>query len=769
MLRPQKSLDSEALEIEGSWQEEEPNLVKMLLERSRSFPDRVAFRYLVDETESSSISYHALDDSARRLAVGLLERFEPGSPAALVFPPGLDFVKAFFGCVYAGILPVPATYPKPRRRSARLDSIIADSKPAAILTTERVMETLVESNAPESLPQPIWLSCEELERCDSSLWREPQIEGGDIAFLQYTSGSTKDPRGVAVSHENIAHNLMMIREGFGLARDISKVGVSWLPAYHDMGLIGGILESLYVGGTTVMMSPLSFLQRPFRWLQAISDYQAVVSGGPNFAYELCLRKIKPADLRGLDLSSWRVAFSGAEPIRGRTLRRFAELLSPCGFSDSSFYPCYGMAEATLLVTGGDGPNKITTCCIEAGTLQEQGRAVTCQPCADQSHVELVACGGPFLGEEISIVDPDTKTVCEDGVVGEIWIRGRNVAKGYHGQAEETASTFNARLAESLNKVDAPNVGFLRSGDLGFFLDGSLYVTGRRKELLIIRGRNHYPHDLEATIQSSSHHLIPGGGAALLVDHQGNDLLVLVQEVDRAAGRLEWESILAEIRRNVTIEHDVFVHEVILIRMGTLPRTTSGKVRHDDVRQQYLDGDLRVIDRWSFMTRADRSDSTDVNSSSPPIGLQQLMQLPETRDQDTLARAIQSRLMTWLSEATDVAESDLDPTRPLAETGLDSLTAMELIVHLESGLGLQLSPTVAWTYPTPELLARHLASELMPVEDPDTAREEVGSESERELDDDPHDGFEDLLAELERMPEDQVADFLTLEERLEASE
>jgi acyl-CoA synthetase (AMP-forming)/AMP-acid ligase II/acyl carrier protein len=739
---------------------EGPTLVEMLKFRSQSFPDRVAFQFLEDHRDSRTITYRQLDHSARRIAAALQERFEPGSSAAIVFPPGLGFVEAFFGCVYAGIVSIPATYPKPRRPSARLSAIVADARPAVILTTQRVLETLCDSSASEALDQKLWLSTDELEASSRAPWRDPGVKAGDIAFLQYTSGSTKDPRGVEVSHANIAHNLEMIRQGFALSHatehEAPEVGVSWLPAYHDMGLIGGILESIYVGGTTILMSPLSLLRRPERWLRAISDHRAVVSGGPNFAYELCVRKIRPRELEGLDLSSWRVAFSGAEPIRAETLRRFSEAFGSCGFSESAFYPCYGLAEATLLVTGGQGPGKVTKCSVQAAELQENGRAVAVAPSADQTQasIELVGCGRPLMGEEVLIVDPDTRLPCEDSVVGEIWIRGRNVARGYRNRSPSDGETFSGQLADS--REDS----FLRSGDLGFIRDGSLFVTGRLKELLIIRGRNHYPHDFEATVQGTHAKLTPGGGAAILIDQQGDELLVLVQEVDRATNPSQRESMIRDIRRNVTAEHDVFVHEVILIRTGTLPRTTSGKVRHADVKREYLAGDLGVISRWSFAQKdrqSQHSSSTDRLTHSSD--LKQLLQLPKIDDREKLAEEIQVRLMTWLRQIAEVQDNDLGPHRPFAEYGLDSLSAVELIGQLEEGLGLKLSPTVAWTYPTPASLARYISGLMTRSDGPDQEPQPAAPAE---------DTFDHLLSQLEQLPEDEVAAMLASDDRGETN-
>ncbi len=479
-----------------------------------------------------------------------------------------------------------------------------------------------------------------------------------------------------------------------------------------------------------------------------------LAAGPTSHMSFAYERSSLAELEGLDLSTWRVAFSGAEPIRAETLRRFAEAFGPCGFSDSAFYPCYGLAEATLLVTGGQGPGKVEKCCFDAAELQENGRAVPVERATNQreSSLELVGCGRPLMGEEVLVVDSDTRLHCDDGVVGEIWIRGRNVARGYRNRRTESGETFNGRLADS--REDS----FLRSGDLGFIRDGSLFVTGRLKELLIIRGRNHYPHDLEATVQGSHEQLIPGGGAAFLIGGPGDDdLLVLVQEVDRATDQAQWKLIINDIRRNVTAEHDVFVHEVILIRMGTLPRTTSGKVRYADVKRQYLDGELGVVSRWSFAENANRPEEQNaIRGRLHTSDLTLLLQLPSIDDREKLAAELQTRLMTWLRQLTDVPQDELEPHRPFAEYGLDSLSAVELIGRLEEGLGLKLSPTVAWTYPTPASLARHISGLMTSSDGPNSEPQSAPQDTE--------DSFEQLLSQLEELPEEEVAAMLARNDR-----
>lgn len=792
--RPDQTTSDQSQRADGRWQVS-TTLVDILSSRSETCPERVAFRFLEDESDSTTISYFALDRAARRIAAGLQQHVEPGSSVALVFPPGLDFIKSFLGCLYAGVLAIPATYPKPKRPSARLSAIVDDARPSAVLATRRVVDLIGDSAVSNQLGDPPWLSSDDLEANPHSNWKKQNVQPSDLAFLQYTSGSTKNPRGVMVSHGNILQNLEMIRQGFQLSPHGGQVGVCWLPAYHDMGLIGGILESLYIGGTTVLMSPLAFLQRPSRWLRAISDHRAVVSGGPNFAFELCMRKIKPEELEGVDLSSWEVAFSGAEPIRASTMRRFAKTYSQYGFSKSAFYPCYGLAEATLLVTGGNGPGEIATCTVDAIELQKNGRAVDAVPSQSSdgqqtiestaSPIEFVNCGRPPMDEEVLVVDPETCLPCDDNTVGEIWVRGSNIAQGYRNRPTDNEAVFGARLANG--RPDA----FLRTGDLGFIRDGSLFVTGRRNELIIIRGRNHYPHDLEATVQSGSPHLIPGGGSAFLIDRHDDDHLVLVQEVDRGSKKADWEQIIPEIRRSVTSEHDVFVHEVILIRMGTLPRTTSGKVRYSEVKQQYTDGELVIVHQWSVGQSAnpnaaladaatgdsindDRGDDTADRSTDDfeAVSMNDLMRrlaATQPSDQEAIAEELEMFLTRWLIHTSGTNDQDFDADRPFAEYGLDSLSSMELIAHLEKNLKLKLSPTIAWTYPNPSSLASHLAelhhqqwetesaSTMDAVADPETETETMNA--------DMNDDLNQLLAKLEEMPEDEAAEILATQEQL----
>jgi acyl-CoA synthetase (AMP-forming)/AMP-acid ligase II/acyl carrier protein len=572
------------------------SLVEMLEAQEAAYAQRIATVFCRDDGGRVEQTYAELARRAKSIAAGLQRGLRPGDRALLVFPPGMDFVSAFFGCIYAGVLAVPATYPKPRRPMPRLTAIAQDCRPTAVLTTSQTLATLEVARAAPELAGIQWIAIDEIPDAAAD-WVCPDLDRDSLAFLQYTSGSTSDPKGVMVSHGNLLHNLEMIHHGFGFGDTVpaESSAVFWLPSYHDMGLIGGILEPLYIGGRTVLMSPASFLQRPLRWLQMISQYNAVVSGAPNFAYELCVQKTTPEQRRELDLSCWRVAFCGAEPIRPCTLQSFAEAFEPCGFSEDAFYPCYGLAEATLIVTGGRGAARPTITNVARGELARH-RVVEI-PADSPDAQSLVACGGPLLEQDVSIVDPDSRLRCADDEVGEIWIASPAVARGYWNRPRENAATFDAHLAD-----DAAGTRYLRTGDLGFLADGQLYVTGRRKDVIIIRGRNHYPQDLERTAERAHDALCVSGGAVFALDGEDEERLVVVQEVDRQFRDGDYEPVLRAVRREIAREHDVEAHAVVLIRQADLPRTTSGKVQRQLCRQRYLQGDLKVLAQWIAPSR-----------------------------------------------------------------------------------------------------------------------------------------------------------------------
>ena len=656
-----------------------PTLIDLVQARASERPDRCVYTFLLDgEEEGPRLTYAELDTRARAIAALLARSGTPGDRALLLYPPGLDFITAFFGALYAGMIAVPAYPPGSKRTLPRLRAIYRDAQPTVALTTEANRDRFAKAAArlPE-LAEIRWLTTDTVADASADEWRPPSLGGDPIAFLQYTSGSTADPKGVSVSHGNLLHNEEMIRQAFGQSPE--SVIVGWLPLYHDMGLIGNVLQPLYVGATCVLMSPAAFLQQPRRWLAAIGRYRATTSGGPNFAYDLCVRRIDASEKAGLDLSSWRLAFNGAEPVRSHTLERFAREFAVCGFEAEAFYPCYGLAEATLFVSGRSrvpAPLPVHETFSEAAL--ESHRAEAALPSAGRT---LVGCGQAWLGQEVAIADPESCRRLAEDAVGEIWVAGPSVARGYWRQPEVTARDFGARLA---GETDAGE--FLRTGDLGFLHDGELFITGRLKDLLIVRGRNHYPQDIELTAEESHEALRPGCSAAFAVDD--DERLVVALEVERRAmaatrGAAAAETVADAVRQAVAEAHEVQIHEVVLLRFGAIPKTSSGKIQRHACRDAYLGGTLPAIGRSALAASAEADGAP--SDSAGELGRRDLLALAEA-DRRPLA---ESYLRQQVARLTGVAADRLDPERPLTSVGLDSLTAMELGSRLAADLGTSL--------------------------------------------------------------------------------
>lgn len=580
------------------------SLVDQLTTHASHHPDRTAYRYLVTgdaDGEIQEISYGRLATRSRAVAAWLQERGLAGTRAMLLYPPGLEFICGYLGCLAAGVVAVPGVPPQGRaqnhRALTRMKRLIADADAKVILGGREVISAL--SGMAEHLPELADITCvatEDIPDEAAAAWCEPDLTADSVAFLQYTSGSTSAPRGVMVTHGNLLDNERVISERMGHTEDViaeygHEMFVSWLPMYHDMGLIGPVLNTVHLGATATLFSPLHFLQQPQRWLTAISRYRPHTSGGPNFAYELCLKHATPGLLDDLDLSSWRVAFNGAEPVRAATLRRFADTFAPAGFRREALYPCYGLAEATLMVTGSAVHTPPTL--LQA---PESG------PHAGQSDAASVSCGRPGPDITVAVADPERREELPDGEVGEIWVRGASVAKGYWRNALATRETFRATLTGHDGR-------FLRTGDLGFLRDGELFVTGRLKDLIVIDGRNHYPQDLELTAEMAHPALRPGCTAAFSVDGgDGGDGAsdgdgadggahgeqpVIVAEIAPDAVS-EAEKIIDVIRSGVGDAHGLAVRDVVLVQPGTIPKTSSGKIQRRASRTAYVDGTLAVI-------------------------------------------------------------------------------------------------------------------------------------------------------------------------------
>lgn len=565
-------------------------LVDLLSYRAQNQSEKTAYIFLQNgETETNRLTYQELDRQARAIAAYLHDLGVKGERALLLYPPGLEFITAFFGCLYASVVAVPAYPPRRNQKLSRLQAIVSNADVKVVLTTASLLTNIEALFANEQdLTNLHCIATDNLASKFELDWEPPEISRETLAFLQYTSGSTGTPKGVMISHSNLLHNSACIKQSFELTPD--SVSVTWLPSFHDMGLIDGIIQPLYTGFLGVLMTPVYFLEKPIRWLQAISYYQATHCGGPNFAYELCTRKITPEQLENLDLSSWSSAYSGAEPVRRETMEQFAAKFAPCGFRAKFFYSCYGLAENTLMVSGGAIKDEPIYCTVKADALEQN---LVVEASEDNQRVRhLVGCGRSQLWTEVVIVDPESLTRCPPNRVGEIWVSGPSVAQGYWNRPEQTEETFGAYLADT---KEGP---FLRTGDLGFLRDGELFVTGRIKDVVIIRGQNHYPQDIELTIEKSHSALSPGCGAAFAVDLNGQERLVIVQEVKRSyLKKLDGREVLGNIRQAVTSEHSLHISAVVLIKPASIPKTSSGKIKRHACRLGFLDGSLDVVYDW----------------------------------------------------------------------------------------------------------------------------------------------------------------------------
>ncbi|HYO64056.1 MAG TPA: amino acid adenylation domain-containing protein, partial [Pyrinomonadaceae bacterium] len=661
-------------------------LVDLLRLRARNHPDRLAYTFLVDgETEEVNVTYGELDRQARAVAASLQPLVSAGDRVLLLYPPGLEYIAAFFGCLYAGAVAVPAYPPRRNRNLLRLQSLVSDAQANVALTTGPVLARMAPLFSENPYLAPLrWLTSDSLAGGVEEHWREPILTGADLAFLQYTSGSTSTPKGVMLTHGNLLHNEGVIQRAFGQTED--SVILGWLPLYHDMGLIGNVIQPMFVGARCVLMSPAAFLQRPFRWLEAISRYRATTSGGPNFAYDLCARKVTAEQRAVLDLSSWRVAFNGSEPIRAETVENFARTFAECGFRREAFYPCYGLAEATLIVSGRLTDGEPVVKSFDAGALENN---LVVETNVDASGARTLVGSGVTLPEqEIVVVHPQTLERCEPGQVGEIWVSSPSVARGYWNRPEQTEQTFAARVAAT---GEGP---YLRTGDLGFFSGGELFVTGRLKDLIIIRGLNHYPQDIELTAERAHAALRPGCGAAFSVEAEGEERLVLVQEFDHHR-QAESEAVCEAVVAAVAEAHEVQVSAVVLIRPGTIPKTSSGKIQRHACRAAFLESSLDVLGQWQTGARGESATA---------------MAAPETPAAQS-AEAVEGWLRSLLAARLGLDASRVDVNQSVARYGVDSLTAIELAHAVEASLGVELPVTTFLQSPSLSEIAAGIAEQL----------------------------------------------------------
>jgi natural product biosynthesis luciferase-like monooxygenase protein/amino acid adenylation domain-containing protein len=646
-------------------------IVDVVRERACRQPDHQVLTFLLDgETEAGGLTFAGLDRQASLLGAALLAHAESGDRVLLLLPSGPELVTAFFGCLYAGLIAVPAYPPRPRKPEPRLRAVAADAAPRIVLTSAALLPRARQAlDGAPGLERAVWLAVEELSGQGGGPL-EAAPDGDGIAFLQYTSGSTSSPKGVMVSHANLLDNERLIQQAFGQSEE--SVVVGWLPLYHDMGLIGTMLQPVYSGGHGILMSPGAFLQQPVRWLRAVSRYRATTSGAPNFAYDLCARKVSREQAEGLDLSCWSVAFNGAEPVRGETLDRFAAAFAPCGFRREAFLSCYGLAEATLFVAGRRRGEPVSDRLFAAAALEAHEARLAA---GVEGARRLVGSGAAGDGQRLAVVDPESGAALAPGRVGEIWIAGPSVAAGYWNRPEETVEAFGATLAG-----EGP---YLRTGDLGFVDGGELFVTGRLKDLVIIRGRNHYPQDVELSVERVDPALIPGGGAAFSCEREGEERLVVVQEVDRRPGS-SFESLAGRVRQAVAEEHEIEVHRLVLVRAGSIPKTTSGKIQRRACREAWLAGRLAVV--WESGPGEETAAGEPREAAAGFDVASLLARSPEER-----RAALLAGLRELAAQVLRLPAGRVGPGQRLAQLGLDSLGAVELQHALESRIGVPVSP------------------------------------------------------------------------------
>jgi acyl transferase domain-containing protein/acyl-CoA synthetase (AMP-forming)/AMP-acid ligase II/acyl carrier protein len=680
-------------------------LVDLLEFRAGAASDRTAFYFLQDgETESAALKAPQLRTHARRIALQLREIVSPGDRALLLFPPGLDFIAAFFASLYAGVIAVPCYPPKRNRFDTRLQAIVGDAQPAIVLAPASVIEQVRDRQSVALGDRNLkWLATDiagegtgdptDFGPDNGSTDREIRPER--LAFLQYTSGSTSTPKGVMVSHGNLMANLRDL--DLGWRHDPESMLVTWLPIFHDLGLIYGVLMPIYRGFKCYMMPPTAFLRSPWLWLNAISRFRGTHSAAPNFAYDICVDSITTERQACLDLQSWRCSLNGAEPVRETTCKRFYEVFRRCGLHENVICPGYGLAESTLKVASQRCGSGRTLFRADAEALAKN--RVVPASADSRSTRELISCGSSEIDTQIAIVDPESLRRCPPGVVGEIWVSGQSVAQGYWNRPEVTAEVFRA-----FTEGDGP---FLRTGDLGFMRDGEIYVTGRLKDIVIVRGFNHYPQDIEATTKRADPALRANAGAAFSIECNSEERLVIVQEVERTHVRkLEVEAVAAAVRAAIAEEHQIQLDTLVLVKPGAIPKTSSGKIRRSAAKALFEAGKIEgIIAEWhapAIPTATTSAASTDVGESQPGMIAEAApRQIPGRRE-------LEDWLISFCSGLLGVAQTELDPTEPLSRYGMDSIAAVDLAEGIGRHLRRQVEPGVAYDYPTIVALAAHFA-------------------------------------------------------------
>jgi acyl-CoA synthetase (AMP-forming)/AMP-acid ligase II/acyl carrier protein len=654
-------------------------------------PARTAFILVAGDGSEEVLTYRDVDRMARAVAVTLGQREIRGERVLVSLVPGRGYLAALYGCLLAGAIAVPCAPPGRRRRNVALGPIAMDAQPRALITDAYAHNTVARDVASaRDAGRMRTILIEEIDEQVADSYQAP-FPRPHIALLQYTSGSTGAPKGVVIGHDNLLANARCIAEQCDLSRETVLAG--WCPPYHDMGLFGGIVGPVIVGFPSVHLSPLDFLLNPRAWLEAITRHRATFAAGPNFAYDLCVDRIPAEDRAGLDLSSWACAISGGEAVRAATIDRFAAAFAPCGFREEAFWPCYGMAESTLFITGGSpdpGRRQPPARRIVDAAQLARGQAAPARR-GDPGSRAVVGCGTAARRHTIRVVDPGTRQPVLDGNVGEVWVKGPSVAHGYWRNPTATEATFRATT---------PNCEglYLRTGDLGFQAGGELYIVGRIKDLIIIRGRNHSPDDIELTVRHSHPALRPDG-VAFALERGGAECLAIAHEVDLGHPDFDPAQVAVAVRAAVAAEHDIEAQVVALLPPKTVPKTTSGKPQRAACRARFLTGTLPTISVWERSAAGDRDERAA--GISPPGQPQVLAEPSAERIEDWLAGRLAGTL------GTD--PRDVDVNRPFADFGLDSVQGVRIAADLTVLLGTSLPATLVWEHPTIAKLATHLAA------------------------------------------------------------
>ena len=674
------------------------NFVQLLRQRALPQSDKKMYRFLKNgEKPETDLSYAELDLKAGSIAACLMKTSCRGDRALMFYQSGPDFVSAFFGCLYAGIIAVPVYTPTPQK-IYRIQQIFKNSGASIIITTDKIKSLLQPEFENDNIHKNLtWIATNTISEEWVNGFSPPLIHEDDVAFLQYTSGSSGNPKGVMVTHGNLMSNSHVIYQAMGHSE--KSRGVIWLPQFHDMGLIGGLLQPMYAGFPVTLMQPSAFIKKPIRWLRAISQYCATTSGAPNFAYDLCIKNIKDEDLSGLDLSSWKVAFTGSEPVHPETIKAFVEKFSVCGFKKEAIYPCYGMAESTLLITGGNHTVEPEIVSIKSKELQEGNVKISNHK--DNKNREYTSCGFTWNNHELLIVDPENFTVCADNRVGEIWFSGSSVAKGYWQNPEVTRDVFQAYTR------DTEQGPFLRTGDMGFLKDGELFISGRLKELIIIRGRNHYPQDIEYTIASSNKYLSQAGTVAFSIQDKSEEKLVVLAGIKvSAVSPEEMNNMTNDIQQVVSEKHEIVVNKIVFIKSTDISKTTSGKIQRNLCRKRFLSDELKPIYVWEQdEIIAGGITKKSHGEKASPVLASKFCMTGSLSDREVTARWLTAKISGLINKPVET----IDREKPFFAYGIDSLAAVRLSGELSEWLEKEISATLVYDYPSISTLSVYLAT------------------------------------------------------------